>query len=106
MDHVTFAGAIGGDWMQLLQTIPGVSETLIGQEGADSLGGSTTPYVNDVRNIYNSTQVDSMSASPRPGRGVGASPNNYAVQEVKVETAGYEPPYGQESAGVQMYVVN
>jgi hypothetical protein len=97
--------SIGGDWMSLLRTIPGVSETSTGPEGSGSLGGSTTPYVNGVRNIYNNTQLDGMSASPRPGQGVDASPNNYSVAEIKVETAGYEAQYGSDAPGVNIQVV-
>ncbi len=96
---------LGGDWMTLLRTIPGVSETSTGQEGAGSLGGSTTPYVNGIRNIYNSTDIDGMSGSPRPGQGVDASPNNFAVGQIKVETAGYQAQYGQDAPGVAIQVV-
>jgi hypothetical protein len=96
---------LGGDWMTLLRTIPGVSETSTGQEGASSLGGSTTPYVNGIRNIYNSTDIDGMSGSPRPGQGVDASPNNFAVGQIKAETAGYQAQYGQNAPGVNIQVV-
>jgi hypothetical protein len=94
--------AAGRDWMALTRTIPGVANV---GEGASSSGSSTTPYVNGVRNIYNSTDIDGMSGSPRPGQGVDTSPNMDAVAEVKVETSGYQAQYGQDSAGVQIQVV-
>ena len=94
--------AAGRDWMALTRTIPGVADV---GEGAASSGSSTTPYVNGVRNIYNSTDIDGMSGSPRPGQGVDTSPNMDAVAEVKVETSGYQAQYGQDSAGVQIQVV-
>jgi hypothetical protein len=94
--------AAGRDWMALTRTIPGVADV---GEGASSTGSSTTPYVNGVRNIYNSTDIDGMSGSPRPGQGVDASPNMDSVAEVKVETSGYQAQYGQDSAGVQIQVV-
>jgi hypothetical protein len=94
--------APGRDWMALTRTIPGVADV---GEGAASSGSSTTPYVNGVRNIYNSTDIDGMSGSPRPGQGVDTSPNMDAVAEVKVETSGYQAQYGQDSAGVQIQVV-
>jgi hypothetical protein len=92
----------GRDWMALLRTIPGVADV---GEGAQSTGSSTTPYVNGIRNVYNSTDLDGMSASPRPGQGVDTSPNMDSIQEVKVETAGYQAQYGQNSAGVAIQVV-
>jgi hypothetical protein len=94
--------APGRDWMALTRTIPGVANV---GEGAASSGSSTTPYVNGIRNIYNSTDIDGMSGSPRPGQGVDTSPNMDAVAEVKVETSGYQAQYGQDSAGVQIQVV-
>ena len=94
--------AAGRDWMALTRTIPGVANV---GEGAASSGSSTTPYVNGIRNIYNSTDIDGMSGSPRPGQGVDTSPNMDAVKEVKVETSGYQAQYGQDSAGVQIQVV-
>ena len=94
--------AAGRDWMALLRTIPGVANE---GEGASTSGSSTTPYVNGIRNIYNSTDIDGMSGSPRPGQGVDTSPNMDAVAEVKVETSGYQAQYGQDSAGVQIQVV-
>ncbi len=94
--------AAGRDWMALTRTIPGVANV---GEGASSSGSSTTPYVNGIRNIYNSTDIDGMSGSPRPGQGVDTSPNMDAVAEVKVETSGYQAQYGQDSAGVQIQVV-
>jgi Carboxypeptidase regulatory-like domain len=94
--------AAGRDWMALTRTIPGVANV---GEGAASSGSSTTPYVNGIRNIYNSTDIDGMSGSPRPGQGVDTSPNMDAVAEVKVETSGYQAQYGQDSAGVQIQVV-
>jgi hypothetical protein len=92
----------GRDWMALLRTIPGVADV---GEGASSTGSSTTPYVNGIRNIYNSTDIDGMSGSPRPGQGVDTSPNMASIAEVKVETSGYQAQYGQDSAGVQIQVV-
>ena len=92
----------GRDWMALLRTIPGVANV---GEGSQSTGSSTTPYVNGIRNIYNSTDLDGMSASPRPGQGVDTSPNMDSIQEVKVETSGYQAQYGQNSAGVAIQVV-
>jgi hypothetical protein len=94
--------AAGRDWMALTRTIPGVADV---GEGAATSGSSTTPYVNGIRNIYNSTDIDGMSGSPRPGQGVDTSPNMDAVAEVKVETSGYQAQYGQDSAGVQIQVV-
>ena len=94
--------AVGRDFMALLRTIPGVADV---GEGSSSLGGSTTPYVNGIRNIYNSTDLDGMSASPRPGQGVDTSPNLDSIQEVKVQTSGYQAQYGQNSAGVAIQVV-
>jgi len=94
--------APGRDWMALTRTIPGVANV---GEGAATAGSSTTPYVNGIRNIYNSTDIDGMSGSPRPGQGVDTSPNMDAVAEVKVETSGYQAQYGQDSAGVQIQVV-
>ena len=94
--------AAGRDWMALLRTIPGVADV---GEGSSSTGSSTTPYVNGIRNIYNSTDIDGMSGSPRPGQGVDTSPNMDSIQEVKVETSGYQAQYGQNSAGVAIQVV-
>ena len=95
----------GRDFMALLRTIPGVSETSTNPEGGSSLGGSTTPYVNGIRNVYNSTDLDGMSGSPRPGQSVDTEPNMDSIAEVKVETAGYQAQYGQDAPGVAIQVV-
>src|ERR1700742_305869 len=93
--------AIGRDFMALVRTIPGV----VGSNGASSLGGSTTPYVNGVRNVYNSANLDGVSGTPRPGQSMDTSPNLDAIGEVKVLTAGYQAEYGQGAGGAVINVV-
>jgi hypothetical protein len=93
--------AIGRDFMALVRTIPGV----VGSNGSSSLGTSTTPYVNGVRNVYNSANLDGVSGTPRPGQSMDTSPNLDSIQEVKVLTSGYQAQYGQGAGGAVINVV-
>jgi outer membrane receptor protein involved in Fe transport len=93
--------AIGRDFMALVRLIPGV----VGGNGASSLGTSTTPYVNGLRNVYNSANLDGVSGTPRPGQSMDTSPNLDAISEVKMLTAGYQAEYGQGAGGAVINVV-
>jgi len=93
--------AIGRDFMAMVRTLPGV----VGDNGSSSLGGSTTPYVNGLRNVYNSANLDGVSGTPRPGQSMDTSPNLDSIQEVKVLMAGYQAEYGQGAGGAVINVV-
>jgi outer membrane receptor protein involved in Fe transport len=93
--------AIGRDFMALVRLIPGV----VGDNGGSSLGGSTTPYVNGLRNVYNSANLDGVSGTPRPGQSMDTSPNLDSISEVKVLTSGYQAEYGQGAGGAVINVV-
>ncbi|HZQ45308.1 MAG TPA: TonB-dependent receptor [Acidobacteriaceae bacterium] len=93
--------AQGRDFMALVRTLPGV----VGDNGSSSLGGSTTPYVNGLRNVYNSANLDGVSGTPRPGQSMDTSPNLDAIGEVKVLTAGYQAEYGQGAGGAVINAV-
>lgn len=93
--------AVGRDFMALVRTIPGV----VGDEGSSSLGGSTTPYVNGLRNVYNSANLDGISGTPRPGQHMDTSPNLDSISEVKVLTSGYQAEYGEGAGGAVINVV-
>ena len=92
---------VGRDFMTMLKTIPGV----VNPGGASSLGGTTTPYVNGLRNVYNSANVDGVSGTPRPGQSMDTPPNLDAIQEVKVLTSGYQAEYGAGAGGAVINVV-
>lgn len=93
--------AEGRDFMSMLRTIPGVAWS----NGAGSLGSSGTPYVNGIRNVYNSASVDGTLGTPRPGQNMDTPPNLDAISEVKVLTAGYQAEYGEGTAGAAINVV-
>ncbi|HVU47791.1 MAG TPA: carboxypeptidase regulatory-like domain-containing protein [Terracidiphilus sp.] len=93
--------AIGRDFMALVRLVPGV----VGSNGSGSLGGSTTPYVNGLRNVYNSANLDGVSGTPRPGQSMDTSPNLDSISEVKILTAGYQAEYGQGAGGAVINVV-
>jgi hypothetical protein len=93
--------AEGRDFMAMLRTIPGVAW----DNGSGSLGSAGTPYINGMRNVYNSASLDGVSGAPRPGQHMDTPPNLDAISEVKVLTAGYQAEYGEGNAGAAINVV-
>lgn len=93
--------AEGRDFMSMLRTIPGVAW----DNGSDSLGSASTPYINGMRNVFNSASLDGVVGTPRPGQHMDTPPNLDAISEVKVLTAGYQAEYGEGTAGAAINVV-
>jgi hypothetical protein len=93
--------AIGRDFMSMLRTIPGVAW----DNGGGSLGSAGTPYINGMRNVFNSASLDGVVGTPRPGQHMDTPPNLDAISEVKVLTAGYQAEYGEGTAGAAINVV-
>ena len=93
--------AEGRDFMAMLRTIPGVAW----DNGSGSLGSAGTPYINGMRNVFNSASLDGVVGTPRPGQHMDTPPNLDAISEVKVLTAGYQAEYGEGTAGAAINVV-
>jgi outer membrane receptor protein involved in Fe transport len=92
--------SVGRNFMSMVRTIPGV---VGGSDG--NLGTASTPTINGIRSVNNSSTVDGVSGGPRGGDKVDTPPNLDAIQEVKVLTANYQAEYGAGTAGPVINIV-
>ncbi len=92
--------AIGRDAMALVRVMPGV----VGGEGGQSLGTSSTPTINGVNSEYNSATIDGVTGNTRGLSTLDTPLNLDAIKEITVMAANYQAEYGK-TAGSNINIV-